>query len=119
MVGHVRYARIRETTGRRGPRRCVMSRASALERMPAGSTAYSRHIFVFGPDGEPVSWSPGGLAAVPAALFGVVQGCLTPLAAEFSEIVMHLDERFRVHIVRNALAGPVSYVMVVDGFGDV
>ena len=96
-----------------------MSGANILEPMPKASTAYSRHIFVFGPDGEPVTWSPGARAAVPAALFGIVKGCLTPLAAEFSEIVMHLDERLSVHIVRNAVAGPLAYVMVVDGFGDV
>ena len=31
--------------------------------------------------------------------------------------MMHLDGRFIVHIARNALAGPLSYVMVVDEVG--
>ena len=93
-----------------------MSRTSVLDHVPKASPALCRHIFVIGPDGEPLSWSPGAPAAVPASLIGIMQGCLTPLAAEFSEIVMHLDGRYRIHIVRNAVAGPLSYAMVVDEF---
>ena len=89
-----------------------------LEHVPQTSGVRSRHIFVMGPDGELLSWSSRATAEVPAALVRIVRACLPPVAAEeqpsFAEIALKLDERFNVHIIRNAATGPVSYAVIVD-----
>jgi hypothetical protein len=94
-------------------------RVTAREAVPAANSAGHRHVFVIGADGKLLSWSPRAPAAVSPALIGIVRGCIAPLAAEacsFFEIAMLLDERFGVHIIRNAAAGPVSFIVVVDDF---
>jgi hypothetical protein len=101
-----------------------MSRVEVIEHVPQAKAVHSRHIFVIGSDGELLSWSSGATSAVPASLLTMVRGCLVPLATEeepsFAEIVLQLDERFRIYVVRNAAtAGPVSYAVIVDEAADV
>ena len=85
--------------------------------MPKAARLRSRHLFVIGCDGEPLSWSPGAKAAVPASIVALVSGCLVPFVEDqalIGEIVMHLGERFTLYIVRNAAQGPTSYAVIVD-----
>lgn len=94
-----------------------MSRVKVVEDVRTASSVRSRHVFVVGTDGELLSWSAGAPAAVPASLIAMVRGCLVPFAVgqgSFGEIVMQLDERFSIYIVRNAAPGPSSYAVIVD-----
>lgn len=99
-----------------------MSRARVLEHVPKASSVRSRHVFVIGDDGELESWSPGAPSAVPSTLVGMVRGILALCSPEdqrlFGEIVMQIDERFRLHIIRNASSGLASYAVIVEELVD-
>ena len=95
-----------------------MSRGRLLEDVPKSGSVRSRHVFVMGAGGELLSWSSRATTEVPAALVRIVRASLPALAAEeqpsFAEIAMKFDERFHIHIIRNAATGPVSYAVIVD-----